>query len=83
MKTFPCLYYHSGDKGYKLKTCEFFPAIDSKGGHAQDKFTKVAVQSLKSNPKKSSVNVCFIEILKSTVTRKVIVCYCNIGEGSF
>ena len=32
------------------------------------------------NPQKSSVNVCIMEILKSTVTKKVIVCFNNLGE---
>ena len=27
------------------------------------------------NPQKSSVNACFMKILKSTVTKKVIVCF--------
>ena len=35
------------------------------------------------NSQKSSVNVCFIKILKSTVTKKVIVCFYNLGEENF
>ena len=35
------------------------------------------------NPQKSSVNVCLKKILKSTVTRKVIVCFYNLGEEKF
>ena len=35
------------------------------------------------NPQKSSVNVCIMEILKSTVTKKVIVCFNNLGEENF
>ena len=35
------------------------------------------------NPKKSSVNVCLMKILKSTVTKNVVVCiynFCNISN---
>ena len=32
------------------------------------------------SPQKSSVNVCIMKILKSTVTKKVIVCFYNLGE---
>ena len=32
---------------------------------------------------KSSVNVCITEILKSTATEKVIVCFSNLGEENF
>ena len=32
------------------------------------------------NPQKSSVNVCPMKILKSTITKKVIVCFYNLGE---
>ena len=31
----------------------------------------------------SSVNVCFMKIWKSTVTKKVIVCFNNLGEEKF
>ena len=34
------------DKGYKSKKCEFFPGVDSKGGHTHDKFSKFALESL-------------------------------------
>ena len=45
-KIFPWLYYHSMVVDYKCKTCEFFPATDLKGEHAQDKSSKTAVKSL-------------------------------------
>ena len=32
------------------------------------------------NSQKSSVNVCLIKILKSTITKKEIVCFNNLGE---
>ena len=32
------------------------------------------------NPTKYSVNVCLMKILKSTVTKKVILCFNNLGE---
>ena len=32
------------------------------------------------NPQKSSVNICLMKILKSTFTKKVIVCFYNLGE---
>ena len=32
------------------------------------------------NPKKSSVNVCLMKILKDTVTKKVILCLDNLDE---
>ena len=35
------------------------------------------------NPQKSSVNVCLMNILKSTVTKNVIVCFNNLGEENF
>ena len=35
------------------------------------------------NPQKSSVNVCLMKILKSTVTKKVIVCFYDLGEENF
>ena len=35
------------------------------------------------NPQKSLVNVCLMKILKSTVTKKVIVCFYNLGEENF
>ena len=35
------------------------------------------------NPQKSPVNVFLMKILKSTVTKKVIVCFCNLGEENF
>ena len=35
------------------------------------------------NPEKSSVNVRLMKILKSTVTKKVIVCYYNLREKNF
>ena len=35
------------------------------------------------NPQKSSINVCLMEILKSTVTKKVIVGFYNLGEENF
>ena len=34
-------------------------------------------------PQKSSVNVCLMKMLKSTVTKKVIACFYNLGEGKF
>ena len=34
------------------------------------------------NPQKSLVNVCFMKILKSTVTKKVIACFYSLGEES-
>ena len=35
------------------------------------------------NSQKASVNVCFMKILKNTVTEKVIACFYNLGEESF
>ena len=35
------------------------------------------------NPQKSSVNVRLMKILKNTVTKKVIVCFYNLGEEIF
>ena len=35
------------------------------------------------NPQKSSANVCLIKILKSTVRKKVIVCFNSLGEENF
>ena len=35
------------------------------------------------NPQKSSVNVCLTKILKSAVTKKVIVWFYNFGEENF
>ena len=35
------------------------------------------------NPQKSSVNVCLMKILKSTVPKKVIVSFYNLGEENF
>ena len=40
------IYYHSVGKGYQCKTNELFPAVDSKGGDGQAKFSKVLVKSL-------------------------------------
>ena len=34
------------------------------------------------NPKKLSVNIC-MKMLKSTVTKKVSVCFYNLGEENF
>ena len=34
-------------------------------------------------PQKPLVNVCLMKILKSTVTKKVIVCLNNLGEEKF
>ena len=31
----------------------------------------------------SSVNACLMKILKSTVTKKVIVCFYNVGDENF
>ena len=35
------------------------------------------------NPPKSLINVCLMKILKSTVTKKVVVCFYNLGEENF
>ena len=35
------------------------------------------------NPPKQSVNVCLMKRLKSTVIKKVIVYFCNLGEENF
>ena len=35
------------------------------------------------NSEKSSVNVYLMKILKSTVTKKVIVCFHRLGEENF
>ena len=35
------------------------------------------------NPQKSSVTVCLMKILKSTIPKKVIVCFYNLGEENF
>ena len=35
------------------------------------------------NPQKLLVNVCLMKILKSTVTKKVIECFYNLGEENF
>ena len=35
------------------------------------------------NPPKSSVTTCLMKILKGTVTKKVIMCFNNLGEESF
>ena len=35
------------------------------------------------NPQKSLVNVCVMKILKSTVTKKVNVCFHSLGEENF
>ena len=35
------------------------------------------------NPQKSSVNVCLMKKLKSTVTKKVFVRFYNLGEKNF
>ena len=35
------------------------------------------------NPSKLSGNVCLIKKLKSTVTKKVFVCFYNLGEENF
>ena len=35
------------------------------------------------HPQKSLVNVCLKKILKCTVTKKVIVCFNNLGEKNF
>ena len=35
------------------------------------------------NPKKLSVNVYFMKILKRIVTKKANVCYNNLGEENF
>ena len=35
------------------------------------------------NPQKPSVNVCPKKILKSTVTKNLIVCFYNLGEENF
>ena len=35
------------------------------------------------NPQKTSVNVCLMKILKSTGTKKLIVCFNNLGEENF
>ena len=49
-----------------------------------NKFLKGNAQFLfLCNPQKSSVNVCLMEILKSTVTKQVIVCFYNLGEENF
>ena len=36
-----------------------------------------------SDPKKSSVNVSLVKVLESTVTKKVIVCFYNLGKENF
>ena len=35
------------------------------------------------NPQKSSVNVFLMKILKSTITKKVVVWFYNLGEENF
>ena len=35
------------------------------------------------NPQKSLVNVCLMKLLKSTVTKQVIMCFYNLGEKNF
>ena len=35
------------------------------------------------NPPKSSVNVFLLKVLKSTATKKVLVCIYNLGEENF
>ena len=35
------------------------------------------------NPQKSSVTVCLMKILKSTIPKKVIVCFYDLGEENF
>ena len=35
------------------------------------------------DPQKLSVKVCLMKIIKSTFTKKVIVCFNNLGEENF
>ena len=35
------------------------------------------------NPRKSSVNICLMKILESTVTKKVVVGFYNLGEENY
>ena len=35
------------------------------------------------NSQKSLLNVCLMKVLKSTVTKKVILCFDNLDEKSF
>ena len=35
------------------------------------------------NPQKSLVNICLMKILESTVTKKVVVCFYNVGEENY
>ena len=36
-----------------------------------------------SDPKKSSVNVSLVKVLESTVPKKVVVCFYNLGKENF
>ena len=46
-------------------------------------FKKNAQFIFLNNPEKSLVNVCLVKILNSTVTKKVIVCFYNLGAENF
>ena len=51
--------------------------------HAIKEFKGNAQFIFLCNPPKSSVNACLMKILKSTVTKKVIVCFYNVGDENF
>ena len=64
-------------KGFKKHTSYYFKNVQLM------KFKGNARFIFLYNPQKSLVNVCLMKILKSTVTKKVIVCFYDLGEENF
>ena len=75
------LFFHHLKGHLRYKT---FDTMANKNSKINDISLKGNAQFIfLCNPQKSSVNACLMKILESTVTKKVVVCFYNLGEENY